>query len=125
MLWVRVAVAQGSTVAVSWVLQRIWEWDPIASSPRPGCEAPTSTSATTPSSAASSLSVPGVGAASYLKIGWSAFPTVYLISCWGGEPAEESIEVPGSSRRVNMGNKLLFRPYFSMQEQTGSSRVLA
>lgn len=80
----------------------------MASSPRLGCEAPTSTPATTPSSAASSHSMLGVGVASYLKIGWSVFPTVYLISCWGGEPAWESIEVPGSSRRVNTGEQAAF-----------------
>lgn len=49
-------------------------------------------------------------------MGW--FPTIYLISCRGGEPAEGSIEVPGSSRRVNTGNKLLFRPYFDMRQQS-------
>lgn len=46
--------------------------------------------------------------ASYLKIGWSVFPTIYLISCRGGEPAEESIEVQGSSRRVNTGEQTAF-----------------
>lgn len=97
---------------VPWVLWRIWGWGSIASSPRLGCEAPTSTSASTPSSAASSRSVPGVRAASYLKIGWSVFPTVCLISCWGGEPAEESIEVPGSSRHVNTVEQAAFQTLF-------------
>lgn len=44
------------------------------------------------------------------------FPTIYLISCRGSRAEEEFIEVAGSSRRVNTGNRPPFTVLFSMRE---------